>query len=87
MSLAAVEPDRPEEFAPALRAAVDASGLGLESIQRRLAQRGVRTARVVEQRPAVQGRMLKLPAVDEALRPLLPALAPALGGRALQSCG
>ncbi len=52
-----------------------------------LAQRGVRTARVVEQRPAVQGRMLKLPAVDEALRPLLPALAPALGGRALQSCG
>ncbi|WZH54375.1 MAG: hypothetical protein PIR53_10370 [Nocardioides alkalitolerans] len=42
MSLAAVETDPPEEFAPALRAAVDASGLGLESIQRRLAQRGVR---------------------------------------------
>ncbi|HEY1133847.1 MAG TPA: hypothetical protein VGE77_04665, partial [Nocardioides sp.] len=42
MSLAAIEEDRPDDFAPALRAAVDASGLGLESIQRRLAQRGVR---------------------------------------------
>jgi len=52
-----------------------------------LAQRGVRTAKVVEQRPAVQGQMLRLPAVDDSLRALLPALAPALAGHALQPCG
>ena len=52
-----------------------------------LAQRGVRTAKVVEQRAAVQGQMLRLPAVDDSLRALLPALAPALAGHALQPCG
>lgn len=52
-----------------------------------LAQRGVRTARVVELRPTVQGQMLRLPAVDEALRPALQELAPALAGRGLQACG
>jgi len=51
-----------------------------------LAQRGVRTARVVEQRPAVQGQLLRLPAVDDALRPALDTLAPALAGRALRPC-
>jgi len=51
-----------------------------------LAQRGVRTARVVEQRAAVTGQRLRLPAVDEALRPALESLAPALAGRALQPC-
>ncbi|QHI98942.1 SPOR domain-containing protein [Xylophilus rhododendri] len=52
-----------------------------------LAQRGVRTARVVEQRPAVQGQTLRLPAVDEAMRPALQGLAPALAGHTLQPCG
>ncbi|WPB56964.1 SPOR domain-containing protein [Xylophilus sp. GOD-11R] len=51
-----------------------------------LAQRGVRTARVVEQRPAVQGLTLRLPAVDDAVRPALQALTPALAGHVLQAC-
>jgi hypothetical protein len=52
-----------------------------------LAQRGVRTARVVEQRPAMHGVMLRLPAVDESLRPALQSLTPALAGKALVACG
>lgn len=51
-----------------------------------LTQRGVRTAKVVEQRPAVKGLMLKLPSVDDGLRPALQTLAPALAGHALQPC-
>lgn len=41
MGSAAPEVDDASDFALALRAAVEASGLGLESIQRRLAQRGL----------------------------------------------
>ncbi|WP_295852170.1 SPOR domain-containing protein [uncultured Xylophilus sp.] len=51
-----------------------------------LSRRGVRTARVVQERAALQGQVLRLPAVDDALRPALAALAPALAGRALRPC-
>jgi hypothetical protein len=51
-----------------------------------LAQRGIRTARVVQDRPEVRGLLLKLPAVDESLRARLEGLRPTLNGRALQSC-
>ncbi|MCZ2496879.1 SPOR domain-containing protein [Xylophilus sp. Kf1] len=51
-----------------------------------LAQRGVRTARVVEQRPAARGLMLRLPQVDEALRPAVQSLTPALAGKSLAAC-
>ena len=59
------------------------AGAGLAA----LAQRGVRTARVVEQRPALHGQMLRLPVVDESLRPALQTLTPLLGGKALVACG
>ena len=49
-------------------------------------QHGVRTARVVQQRPAQTGYWLRLPAVDAALKPALAALAPALVGHALAPC-
>ncbi len=51
-----------------------------------LAQRGVRTARVVAERAELRGQSLKLPAVDEALRGKLDALKPLLFGKALKSC-
>ena len=51
-----------------------------------LAQRGIRTARVVQDRPEMRGLLLKLPAVDESLRARLEGLRPALNGRTLQSC-
>lgn len=51
-----------------------------------LAQRGVRTARVVAERPEVRGQVLKLAAVDETLRPRIDELRPALAGRSLRAC-
>lgn len=51
-----------------------------------LAQRGVRTARVVEQRPAARGLLLRLPHVDESLKPAVQSLTPALAGKPLTAC-
>jgi hypothetical protein len=52
-----------------------------------LTQKGVRTAKVVQEMPERRGDMLRLPAVDEKLRPVINGLNEALGGRALKSCG
>ncbi len=52
-----------------------------------LAQHGVRTARVVQERAAQPGHVLRLPAVDEAMKPALASLAPALVGKPLKPCG
>jgi hypothetical protein len=51
-----------------------------------LNRRGVRTARVVQEHPEVRGTLLRLPAVDEALRARLDELKPALAGKALRPC-
>ena len=51
-----------------------------------LAQRGVRTAKVVQERAELRGQVLKLAAVDDALRPRLDELKPALGGKNLRPC-
>lgn len=51
-----------------------------------LSRSGVRTARVVQERAEVRGMLLKLTAVDDALRPRLEELKPALGGRPLRAC-
>jgi hypothetical protein len=51
-----------------------------------LSQRGVRTARVVVERPEVRGQQLKFPVVDEALRPRLDELKTVLAGKALRAC-
>jgi hypothetical protein len=52
----------------------------------RLAERGVRTARVLQERPELRGSLLKLPAVDDGLRPRLEEIRPALGAVALRAC-
>ena len=51
-----------------------------------LAARGVRTARVVQDRPEQRGQRLLLPAVDDTLRPRLDELRPALGAKTLRPC-
>jgi len=51
-----------------------------------LQKRGVRTARVVLERPELRLTQLRLPAVDEALKPKLDELRPNLGDKALRSC-
>lgn len=51
-----------------------------------LAERGVQTARVVQERPEQRGQRLVLPAVDDNLRPRLSELAAPLNTRTLRSC-
>lgn len=51
-----------------------------------LSRRGVRTARVVQERAQAQGKVLKVPAVDDALRTRLEDLKPALAGKTLSPC-
>jgi hypothetical protein len=51
-----------------------------------LAQRGVHTAKVVQERPEARGQLLKLPAVDDLVRSRLDDLKPALGGKPLRPC-
>lgn len=51
-----------------------------------LSDRGVRTARVVQDLPALQGFRLRLPAVDQALKAQLTAVQAALPGQVLQPC-
>lgn len=51
-----------------------------------LAQRGVRTARVVVERPELGGQLLKLAAIDDALRSRVEELRPALAGKSLRAC-
>lgn len=52
-----------------------------------LGEKGVRTARVIQERPESPGFTLRLPAVTEALRPQLDALRTALAGKTLRACG
>jgi hypothetical protein len=61
-----------------------------EAANRELAnlnRQGVRTARVVLERPESKAYTLRLPAVDATLRPQLDALRPALAGKPLRACG
>lgn len=51
-----------------------------------LGKRGVRTARVVLERAEVRGLLLRLPAVDAALKTRLEALQPVLAGNTLGPC-
>ena len=51
-----------------------------------LSRRGIRTARVIQDQPELRGSLLKLAAVDEALRLRLDALKPALAGKPWRPC-
>ncbi len=49
-------------------------------------QRGIRSAKVVLERPELPSLWLKVPAADASVRTRLEALAPQLAGKALQAC-
>lgn len=51
-----------------------------------LAERGVRTARVLQERPELRGQRLQLASVDDSLRPRLEELKPVLAGKPLRTC-
>lgn len=50
------------------------------------AERGVRTARVIQERPEVRGQRLTVPAADAAIQAQLEILKPRLAGKALLAC-
>ena len=52
----------------------------------KLGQRGIRTAKVVQERAASTGHQLRLPAVTESLKAKLGDLKTALGGKDLKTC-
>lgn len=51
-----------------------------------LQKRGVRTARVVQERAEVKQSQLRIPAADEAMKPKLDELKSVLGDKTLRSC-
>ena len=51
-----------------------------------LSQRGVRTARVVQERAEFRGFLLKIPVVDEAVKARLDEIKPVLAGKTLRTC-
>lgn len=52
----------------------------------RIAKKGVKTARVTQERAEQRGQRLKLPAVDAALRGQLDVIKPQLAGKAFVAC-
>lgn len=73
-------------LAPGLALASFSAQADAEKELARIATKGVRTARVMQERAEVRGQILKLSAVDAARRAQLDALKPQLEGKALQSC-
>lgn len=76
---------------PALEPGVSLGGYASEAEANRqrevLAERGVRTARVVQERAEVRGQMLRLPALDDSLRARLDELKAGLGAKSsLRAC-
>ncbi len=51
-----------------------------------LSAKGVRTAAVLQERPDLRGTALRLPAVDDGLRPRVEELRPVLGAQPLRAC-
>ena len=52
----------------------------------KLSQRGIRTARVLQEHPAGNATYVKLPAVSESMKQRLNDVKPALAGHAFQAC-
>ncbi|MDP3354834.1 MAG: SPOR domain-containing protein [Polaromonas sp.] len=76
-----------EALAPGLALASFASQAEAEKELARVATRGVRTARVAQERAEARGQILKLPAADAGLRKQLDSLTAQLEGKALRPCG
>jgi hypothetical protein len=75
-----------EALAPGLALASFALQADAEKELARIATRGVRTARVAQERAEARGQILKFAAVDAPLRTQLDALKPQLEGKPLRPC-
>lgn len=73
-------------LAPGLALASFAAQADADKELARIATKGVRTARVTQERAETRGHMLKLASVDTELRARLETVKPQLEGKALQAC-
>jgi hypothetical protein len=80
------EPLNNPALEPGLSLGNFASQAQAESALASLAKRGVRTAKVLQERPDAKTWVLKFTAVDDALRLRLDELKPLLDGRAFRAC-
>jgi hypothetical protein len=75
---------------PSLEPGISLGGYPTEAAAKQqleaLGQKGVHTAKVVQERPEAKGVLLKLPAVDDTLRARVDDLKPVLNGKALKPC-
>ena len=75
---------------PALEPGLSLGGYPTEAAAKQqmeaLGQKGVHTAKVLQEKPEAKGLQLKLPAVDDALRARLDDLKSALNGKPLKAC-
>ena len=81
------EPVQNPDLNPGLSLGNFDSKAGADRELARDAERGVRTARVILERPEVRGQRLTLPAADAALKAQLETLKPRLAGKVLVACG
>lgn len=76
---------------PALEIGISLGGFDTEAAAKaelaRLTQRGIRTARVVQEREAGNVSQLKLPALTDALKSRFDSIRPTLAGKPLKKCG
>jgi hypothetical protein len=82
----AFEPLSNPQLEPGLSLGGFATQADANAHMERLATRGVRTAKVLQERPDLRGHRLVLPAVDDALRPRLNDLKPVLAATTLRPC-
>jgi hypothetical protein len=80
------EPLLNRALAPGLSLGHFSSQAAAESELAKVATRGVRTARVLQERAEVRGQLLRLNAVDAPLKAQLETLKPQLAGKVLQAC-
>ena len=80
------EPVRNTALEPGLSLGVFDTQEAANNALNQLTQRGVRTARVLQERPEAQGLQLRVPQADEAMRNQLEGLKPLLVGKVLQTC-
>jgi hypothetical protein len=79
-----------EAVAPTLEPGLSLGGFDSEAAANdelaNLARRGIRTARVSQERAELRGSRLRLPAADDALKARMPEFSAALAGKPLKSC-
>jgi hypothetical protein len=81
-----LQPLEKAELAPGLSLGAFETQAQAQAELKTLQRRGVRTAKVVQERAELRQSLLRIPAADEALKAKLEEIKPALGGQPLRSC-